>query len=118
MSGKPTDKDLIKKLQDLEKENARLKDDNQVLKSSAARYQSFLQSTDDAVLICDRNGNAISWNPAYEHLTKSIFHIPLVSGLELYQALPKKDWENTLNLQNSFEIEGNPIDTLMPVKKA
>ena len=50
MPAKQTESDLKQKLRELEKENAILTADNQALKDSATRYQSFIESTEEKLI--------------------------------------------------------------------
>ena len=68
MPAKPTENDLKQKLRELEKENARLTADNQALKDSSTRYQSFIESTEEELInfkqAVDASADAIGMSTA------------------------------------------------------
>jgi signal transduction histidine kinase len=83
MPEKPTENALKQKIRLLEKENARLNKIRRELSISNSRFQSFLDSIDDSILICDRKAQPVIWNRVYAKDMKEIRGIEMTPGMEL-----------------------------------
>lgn len=132
MPAKPTENDLKQKLRELEKENVRLTADNQRLKDSATRYQSFIESTEeelinfkqavdtstDAIGMSNAQGDHYYQNTSFDNLFGPIGNDPPSTlyadekiGREIFESIMNgKPWIGEVEMHGK---EGNILNILL-----
>ncbi len=77
MAGKPTNKELGKRLKALEKEIARLKQVEESLKTSEANLAAQIENTKDIIYSFDHEMHLLTFNSAYVESVKIYDHLSL-----------------------------------------
>jgi PAS domain S-box-containing protein len=70
-----------------QKEN-QLLDEIRMLSQNCKYYDAIMQYTDDFILICDHDGNALAYNKSYKDLMELLLKEEIKPGLKPYQAGP------------------------------
>ncbi len=81
-------KELLDIVQSQKQSENRLREEISRLNEDCKFYNTLMQNTEDFILICDPDGNALAYNASYKNVMERLLKMEIQTGLQPYKAGP------------------------------